>query len=208
MKTIVTSCFAFLAVSVLPTAALADSPRQFLEHALEGDNSEIMLGRLADEKARDAQVREFGRTLAADHSRAREEVIRVGGRMGIRRNRDVAPEAKDERDRLQRMDGREFDREFIRYMIQDHRKDVSDFQNEMREDHGRVSDLAARQLPTLQKHLEMAITLDGGRADQRDNGPDRGDQNRGYNQDHRSDRDGQNDNGESYGDRGRNNTDR
>lgn len=204
MKTMFSSCFAVIAVALLPTAALADSPRHFLQHALEGDNSEIMLGKLAADKARDPQVREFGRMLAADHSQAREDVIRLGERMGVRRNRDVSPDAKDERDKLQGMEGREFDREFIRYMVRDHRMDISDFQNEMRENHGPVSELAARQLPTLQKHLETATDLDGGRRDRRDRGPDRGDQNGGYNQDHRGDHDGQSDSDR----RGRNDTDR
>ena len=50
-------------------------------------------------------------------------------------------------------------------MIDDHRKDIAEFRDEAREGHGAVSDLARRQLPTLRKHLDMAIALDnrGGR---------------------------------------------
>ncbi|MES2256549.1 MAG: DUF4142 domain-containing protein [Pseudomonadota bacterium] len=155
------SCVAIATVTI-PRLAIADSPRHFLQEALQGDNAEIMLGGLAAERARSPRVKEYGRMLASDHHDAREEVIRVGQRMGVRRNRDLAPEAKDERDRLQNLDGREFDREFIRYMIQDHRKDVADFRDEAREDHGPVSALAERQLPTLEKHLEMAMDLDRG----------------------------------------------
>jgi putative membrane protein len=152
-----------LATLAIPRPALAESPRDFLQKALEGDNSEIMLGRLAADRAHDDRVIDFGRTLSDDHSQAREEVIRLGSRMGVRRNRDIAPEAREERDRLQGISGREFDREFIRYMIQDHEKDIADFREEAQEGHGPVSDLAARQLPTLQKHLEIAMELDRNR---------------------------------------------
>ena len=183
------TCFALAVVVSSSSVALADNPRSFLRHALEGDNSEIMLGRLAADRARSPQIKEFGRTLAADHSQAREEVIRVGQRIGIERNRDVSSEAKDERDKLQHMDGRDFDREFVRYMIEDHRKDVSDFRDEAGEHHGPVSDLAARQLPTLQKHLDMAMDL--GRSDDRDGR--RMDRDRGYQSDRdRGDQGGQN----------------
>ena len=149
-----------LAAALAPLAARADSPREFLNHALQGDNSEIMLGNLATDKARDPAVREFGRTLVSDHSKARGEVLDVGRRLGLRPTREVAPEARDERDRLRGMGGRAFDREFVRYMVDDHRKDIHDFRDEAREHHGAVSDLAQRQLPTLEKHLNIATSLD------------------------------------------------
>jgi len=82
--------------------------------------------------------------------------------MGVRSaqsDRDMAPEARDEQRRLSDMRGGEFDREFIRYMINDHRKDISAFEDESREDHGFVSRLAAQQLPTLRKHLDIAMSL-------------------------------------------------
>lgn len=148
-----------LAAALAPVAAHADSPREFLYHALRGDNSEIMLGHLAAYRARDPAVRDYGRKLANDHSQARREVLDVGRRFGIRPTREVAPEARDEREKLQDMRGRGFDREFVRYMIDDHRKDIDDFRDEAREHHGEVSDLARRQLPTLQEHLRIAMSL-------------------------------------------------
>jgi len=181
MKTLLSLCLAAVAVSAVPTPSVADSPRRFLQKALEGDNSEIMLGRLAADRARSERVREFGRTLSDDHSLAREEVIRLGSRFGVRRNRDLSPEAQDEREKLQNMDGREFDREFIDYMIRDHQRDIAAFREEIDEDHGPVSELAARQLPKLQEHLEMAMRLD------RSSMRNRGDFHRG--DDYRGDRD-------------------
>ena len=139
--------------------AQADSPREFLMQAQQGANSEIMLGRLAAERARSPGVREFGETLVSDHRQAREDVRALGSRFGLRPNRDPGAEALEERDRLTAMRGRAFDREFIRYMIDDHRKDIAEFRDEAREGHGPVSDLARRQLPTLRKHLDMALAL-------------------------------------------------
>jgi putative membrane protein len=182
----------FLALT--PVAAQADNPRAFLQHALQGDNSEIMLGRLAADRARNPAMRDYGQTLASDHVQARQEVVDVGRRFGLRPDREPAPEARDERDRLSGMRGREFDREFIRYMIDDHRKDISDFRDEARENHGAVSDLARSQLPTLRKHLDTAIALDRdsgrfneGRFDQTRDRGDRYDNNNrdnGNNSDH------------------------
>jgi putative membrane protein len=147
------------AAALMPAAARADSPREFLYHALQGDNSEIMLGNLAADRARDPGVRDFGRTLVRDHAKARGEVLDVGRRFGLRPTREIAPEARGERDRLMGLRGRDFDREFVRYMIDDHRKDIGDFRDEAREHHGEVSALAGRQLPTLHEHLRIAMSL-------------------------------------------------
>jgi putative membrane protein len=146
-------------------AARADSPREFLTQAQQGANAEIMLGQLAAERGRSPGVREFGQTLVEDHRQARQEVRDLGRRFGVRPTREVTPEAREERDRLAAMGGRRFDREFIRHMVDDHRKDIAEFRDEAREGHGAVSDLARRQLPTLRKHLDMAMALDnrGGR---------------------------------------------
>jgi putative membrane protein len=145
----------------LATPALADSPQQFIRKAIEGDNSEMMLGRMAERNAVSEGVRNFGRTLATDHSMARDEAVRVAARLGIRPTKEPAVEAAQERDRLQGLAGRRaFDREFVRYMIADHRKDISEFRQEASEGHGPASRMAERQLPTLRKHLDIALSLE------------------------------------------------
>jgi putative membrane protein len=141
-------------------AARADSPREFLTQVQQGANSEIMLGQLAAERGRSPGVREFGQTLVTDHRQTREEVRSLGYRFDLRPTREMTPEALAERDRLMAMRGRSFDREFIRYMIDDHQNDIAEFRNEAREGHGAVSELARRQLPVLRKHLDMAMALD------------------------------------------------
>jgi putative membrane protein len=147
---------------VAPLAAQADSPHAFLDKALKGDNSEIMLGKLAVDRAGSRGVRNFGKTLVQDHRQARNQVLDVGQRFGLRADRDPTQEAREEQGRLSNMGGRDFDREFVHYMVNDHRNDIADFRDEAREGHGAVSMLARRQLPVLQKHLNIALSLDHG----------------------------------------------
>jgi len=134
--------------------------RHFLQDALRGDNSEMMLGQLAAERAMSPRVRDYGRTLHDDHAKARDEALRVAGQFGVRDTNDVMPEARREAQKLRHLRGRAFDREFVRYMVQDHRKDIADFRKEARE-RGPVGQLAAQTLPDLQKHLAMARDLRG-----------------------------------------------
>src|SRR5471032_649910 len=98
MKT--SACLLGTALLLLPAAAFADSLQEFLHKALQGDNSEIMLGRLAAGRANNPGVRDYGRTLQTDHTQARNDVLNVAKRFGVRSDRDMAPEARDERDKL------------------------------------------------------------------------------------------------------------
>lgn len=151
---------AVLLAAIAPTGALADNPREFLRDALEGANSEIMLGQMAASQARSPAVREFGRVLVADHSMARDQIVSLARHYGVRPTREASDEARDERARLMRLRGREFDREFVNYMVDDHRKDIDHFRDQAQEMQGPVSEFARGQLPALRRHLEMARSLD------------------------------------------------
>jgi putative membrane protein len=173
--------------ALLPATALADSPYSFIRQAVIGDNSEMMLGRMADRYGRSDAVRSFGRTLVADHRQARYEAVRIARALGVDVGWESSGEALRERDRLQSMRGRDFDREFIRFMIDDHRQDIAEFRDEAREHHRLTSAMAYRQLPGLRKHLQMALDLDRGYGARYENVRARGryeDRNRDYGRDY------------------------
>jgi putative membrane protein len=147
------------AASVVPSAANADTSRQFLEKAFRGDISEVMLGKMAEKKGGNSMVQEFGRTLVDDHGKAKAQVFSVAQKLGISLPEKPIEKAMEEKDRLARLSGDQFDREFVRYMIVDHRHDISDFRKEIAKDDGAVSKLARDQLPTIEKHLDMAVSI-------------------------------------------------
>lgn len=163
MKTAIRAPFGMVAALLFAVPAYAqDQPsnaNQFLMRAIQGDNSEIQLGRLAERNARDPDVRAFGATLVQDHSEARRQAAALAKSMNLRTPAHVTPEARDEYGKLRNLLGRNFDREFVQYMIKDHRKDIREYRDEAQSRRGRISRLAARQLPTLEKHLQMAQNL-------------------------------------------------
>lgn len=151
------------AICLVAASATAQpmADRKFLKDALQGDNSEMRLGDLAAQRAASPAVRDYGRTLHDDHARGREDVLRVAQRMGVADTQAMAPEARQEARKLDRLHGRAFDREFVRYMVHDHRKDIADFRKAARRG-GPVGELAQHTLPDLQRHLQMAQQLDRG----------------------------------------------
>lgn len=149
------------ALALLAGPALAKPAPEFLRHALEGDNSEVTLGKLAQDRGASQGVRDFGRTLEQDHSQARDQAMQVARKLGAPTTDAMLPAAKKEEAKLRGLSGAAFDREFVRYMAEDHRKDVHDFE-EQAKTKGPTGELAQQQLPTLQKHLQMAESLQHG----------------------------------------------
>ena len=149
----------FTAAILASSAAAAAPPAKFLRDAIKGDNSESRLGALIASGGSSAAVRSYGRTLERDHSQARVKASAVAREMGVAVPGEMMPEAKAEYGKLQRLRGTDFDREVRRYMIDDHRKDISDFEDQAKSGDRRTAELARAQLPTLRKHLRLAEAL-------------------------------------------------
>jgi putative membrane protein len=154
------SAAAVLAASALASAAAAQTgaERHFLDDALKGDNSEMMLGQIAAERGASPALRSYGRTLHDDHATAREQVVPLARQAGVAISEQPMPEAAQERRKLARLHGRAFDREFSSYMVKDHRKDIAEFEKQAHK-RGPASELARQTLPVLRKHLAIAERL-------------------------------------------------
>lgn len=147
----------FLTTGAAPGETASD--RTFLKKAIQGDNCEIMLGKIAQTRGSSQGVRDFGAMLVTDHTKAREDAMRIAARIGVTMPTRLTKEALDERAKLEPLSGAAFDSEFARYMVKDHRQDIADFRKEAREGRAAVADLAKTALPVLQKHLAAAETV-------------------------------------------------
>ena len=137
------------------------SDQTFVMKAAHGGMAEVKLGTLATQKAANADVKAFGQQMVDDHSKANDELKQLASTKGITLPTDI--DAKDQAtyDRLSKLSGAEFDRAYMNHMVSDHRTDVSEFRRESQ--HGSDPDVkawAAKTLPTLEHHLQMAESTD------------------------------------------------
>ena len=64
-------------------------------------------------------------------------------------------------EKMAKKSGADFDKAYVKYMLSDHKSDVSDFQKEAKSGKdGDVQAFASQTLPTLQKHLDMIANID------------------------------------------------
>ena len=114
---------------------------------------------MAEQKGASPMTRDFGRMLQTDHAAAKAKALPVAQTHGVGDTDALAPEAKSEARKLDRLSGAAFDHEFARYMVEDHKKDISDFEKQTRKGDRATADLARQTLPDLRKHLETAARL-------------------------------------------------
>ena len=142
------------------TGGQMTADHKFLMFAAMGGTAEVELGRLAAQKGASEDVRQFGRMMVDDHTKANEELTRVASSKGM-----TPPTALDAKHqaavrKLSAISGEKFDREYARMMVGDHKKAVAEFQKEA--DRGADPDVkafAASKLHALREHLRMAQRL-------------------------------------------------
>ena len=141
---------------ILACSSAKDSSK-FATNAAQGGMAEVELGRLATQRGGDALVREFGARMVADHSRANSELKSIAGQKGMTLPSDLTSEQKSEVEKLSKMSGPDFDKEYMSAMLKDHQDDVKDFETQSKEGNDpEIKAFAGKTLPTLQQHLQMA----------------------------------------------------
>lgn len=129
----------------------------FMKKAAEGGMAEVELGKLAQQNAQDAQVKQFGERMEQDHSNANQQLEAIAGQKGVQLPKQLDPKDQKELDRMSGLKGPAFDRAYIRMMVQDHDKDVKEFQREAQAARDPdVKNFAQQTLSVIQQHDQMA----------------------------------------------------
>ncbi len=132
----------------------------FLTETAQDGRAEVQMSQLAMQRASNPDVKAFAQRMISDHSKMNQEVQELAARKGIVLPATPSSDGQDAYQRLAALSGSDFDREYMQHNVTDHQKDVSAFQQEAQS--GKDSDvqrLAATRLPGLQRHLQLAQTI-------------------------------------------------
>jgi len=123
---------------------------------------EIRLGRLAEQKARDESVREFAREMVKDHTSLQTQWTSMASSNGMKFKSGMGKRHKSKLDRLEKLSGREFDREYMTLMAQNHKDYLDYFRKEGRAAKSApVRQVVNRTIPMLERHIRDAKQIGG-----------------------------------------------
>jgi putative membrane protein len=141
--------------------------REFVNRMAVAGMAEVELGKLASERAMDSDVKAFAQTMVRDHSRANDELARIAKQLDIPMPTQLDPMHRELADRLSKLKGAEFDREYMSAMVKGHEEVASllrSFTSATRPigTSGRarseqaLMEWAMKVMPTVERHLERA----------------------------------------------------
>jgi len=142
------------------TTGANDHAAQFLTDVIQTNNAEIKFGQAAQEMASAQGVKDFGKKLVADHTKANDQAKQLAMALNVPVPEGTTPQADSELKMATGMSGAAFDKDFLADMVKGHQQAIDKFQQEAgSSDPAQVTDFAKQTLPTLKKHLETAQSL-------------------------------------------------
>jgi len=134
----------------------------FVTKAASSGKAEVAIGKLAQEKAKNADVKKLADRVVTDHTKANDELARLAKDAGISVS-DKSDAAHDDKVKhFHSTADKDFDREFVNHMVDSHTKGVELFTQASKElKNEQLRNFAAKTLPTIKEHLDMAKRLQG-----------------------------------------------
>jgi len=143
-------------------------PEAFVKQVGYINYGEIAAGMLAAQRSTRPDVRSFGMKLVKDHTKANQELLPLGAK-----NKWVLAGSADTKhqalaEKLSRLQGADFDREFLNHMIMGHKEAIRMAEAQAKDSKDAdVKNLAQTLLPTLREHLKEAEKLRGDTKDEK-----------------------------------------
>ncbi|SCZ58480.1 DUF4142 domain-containing protein [Thiohalomonas denitrificans] len=144
-------------------ANLSKLDQEFVTKAAQDGLVEIKMAKLAQKKAHSDRLKDFANVMLDDHSLAKQRLEEVAKQIGIKLPKQLSESQKNLVDKMSKYKGDQFDRHFVSTILQEHKKDVSLYHRES--EHGgndELKHLAAEIAPVLEKHLDMAQSMQSG----------------------------------------------
>jgi putative membrane protein len=158
---------AIVAAALVPAAALAAASKPdktFITDAIQGNLAEIQMGQLAQQKGQSDAVKSFGQMLVSDHQANNEKATQVANQLGVTPPTQPSAKQKAAYDKLSKLSGAAFDRQFAQMMVMDHKQDIAKFQREAKKTNDPLGQYASNSLPVLKKHLDAAEKIESGKS--------------------------------------------
>ena len=154
--------------ALVATAGYAQAPaagqaadKNFIMKAGMGGQAEVELGTLAQQRAADPKVKALGERMETDHKKANAELQTIATQKGITIPGGLSKEDQALKARLEKLQGANFDQAYTTAMVNDHTKDIKEFEMASKSADPAIKDFATKTLPTLREHLKMAQEAKG-----------------------------------------------
>ncbi len=130
--------------------------RMFVKNALQGGMAEVQLGQLTLQKSNNEQIKQFAQKMIDDHSKLGDQMKPVAQQIGVDLPTEISKKDKATIAKLQALSGSAYDQAYVKDMVKDHKKDLSEFQMEASTGQDQaVKDAASQGSQVIAQHLQL-----------------------------------------------------
>jgi putative membrane protein len=131
--------------------------KAFISKGMEGDQSEIQMGQLAEQKSQSNDVKQLAQKLVNDHTQMDEKWFKpLAKQMDVPEPKGPSKKDKKIAEKMETLSGADFDTQYLTMMLKDHKKDLKDFQDEAQSAQDpNLQKLAKQGANVISQHLQL-----------------------------------------------------
>ena len=164
-------------------SSVSAGDKDFVNDMLSDGMAEVELARLAKDRAANAEVKQFAQMMSDDHTKAGEQLKQVASTYSIPQDAKIDEKHKDLMDKLMKVRGPDFDKEYMNAMVEGHEDAVRTLRSRVDENRSlgdrltgknpenpatvkpepagdrvtmAINQWAAEALPVVERHLDRA----------------------------------------------------
>jgi putative membrane protein len=140
-----------------PGLSTDEESSSFLVKAADGGMAEVDLSQLAQQKAKNARVKDFAAMMVHDHSAANDQVKALAAQRNVTLPAMPGDDKQKAKADLDKKTGTDFDKAYMKIMVDDHKSTIDLFKNaSSKANDTEVKTFVDNTLPKLQMHLDSA----------------------------------------------------
>jgi len=142
------------------TMSVDKSTSEFMTKVADVGMTEVKLGQMAQDKGTNQRVKDFGAMMVKDHTAAGDDLKSIASRKNVTLPETMSNDHQKKADDLNKKTGNDFDKAYMRAMVDGHQSTVNDFEKASK--NTKDADVKAwveKTLPTLKMHLDSARAI-------------------------------------------------
>ncbi|MFL5815156.1 MAG: DUF4142 domain-containing protein [Bdellovibrionia bacterium] len=153
-------------ITILPIASfsadVSSQDKELANKLAQGSISEVQVGKFVKDKATDPAVKDFANRMVQDHTQMDQQIRHWASLNGVTLSTAPSKDGQELKGRLAKESGKSYDQEYVRSMLEDHKKDVSELQKFMAaHPDSSLKSIVTQTLPILENHLRVAENVAG-----------------------------------------------
>jgi putative membrane protein len=141
-------------------ADLSKRDQKYMSDSAQGLMSELKLGAMAEQRAGDEGVRNFGKQMVADHGKDLQELQRLAKEKQVKLPETLNEDQSKEAAKLEKLSGKDFDREYVKYEVKDHKEDIKEQKEVLKKTRDpELKNFASKELDTVTGHKKTVDAL-------------------------------------------------